>query len=427
MVPFIFRSPPPHFFFAFLLFLFQLTVECSQYIAPINSLQAAIKAGGSWLADFVIRTRFELLAFNWCIGETVALAWVFLWLNRRSNDHFFLSMLTPPSLPRFRFVFSILLLAVTLLDADFKVQDTMNVTFVTNSTCICLGHCGCTCTDETPVEKCIDVEANDPVPSDRGGGFSLSGLFDSLGLSLGAGLGLLFTILILLCLCCCCTRCCAGCCATCKQCFRCPQSGQRQDARSDGKAARPPRPGPLAMVAQIVLALLTFVLFPFAVLAAGVNALWRRRTFHKRTTPAGQPPLSDFDAPPEDLLVSRSAQPTGVPADLRDLLVHRTVFLNLSSVSPAVRQYLAQPGRQCSLKGSLSAVRVLMGDQRPQVCYTFTIDGHEAQTCLVSASGALRSLMPPRLIVAAAFQHTLDAAQARRLLSLKPLYPCLNA
>lgn len=62
---------------------------------------------------------------------------------------------------------------VALKDAAGKQVDAMNVTFATNATCTCLGHCACACDQSTgAVQRCVDKES---VPAEDDGGDGASG------------------------------------------------------------------------------------------------------------------------------------------------------------------------------------------------------------------------------------------------------------
>lgn len=146
--------------------IFSVTFDCSENIHNVLPAESAVDARGHWLVTRRLLTQNENTADNTC--------------------------------------------TVRLFDAVGVLQDTTSVSFRTNSTCICLGVCGCRCqvaavNQSLNVELCVSDEGDDP--EDVGGtGGGLFGWFADLfgvgGLSTPARIGALIGMIILLVLLC---------------------------------------------------------------------------------------------------------------------------------------------------------------------------------------------------------------------------------
>ena len=216
------------------------------------------------------------------------------------------------------------------------------------------------------VEECITKEADDPDGTASGGGFSLSDLFDAIGLPLGGGIALLLVLGILICVCCCCCGCCRRCCCGCCS-MRCPGRGGRKEQNSEDNTSSGQNP-----VGTFLGGLVALVLAPFGLLGAGIAWLWRRRKPRKATVTG---PPGDTQA----MNVMHVFAPSGIPPDIQALLHSGRVFFNFARVTPAMHTFLSAPGLSCSLCGSLSAVRVLDETGQAQLRFIFSIDGREFQ------------------------------------------------
>jgi hypothetical protein len=138
---------------------FSIFVGCNRDILPLSTRESSIAANDFWEVSSPVHATNTLGGNYWC--------------------------------------------QVTLLGATGTVLDTSNVTFTTNATCICLGSCGCTCDPDARadymIEKCVEKESTPKEDSGsagkrRKGGFSLSGLFAKIGLSIGDVIGVALAV-----------------------------------------------------------------------------------------------------------------------------------------------------------------------------------------------------------------------------------------
>lgn len=172
---------------------YSVAINCTRYILPIPSQHQIIGAQQSWMAKFSVNTDV---------------------LNGEAH-----------------------MCHVVLNNAIGELLDSVTLSFRTNSTCVCLGNCGCTC-DSSPIQNCLSVSNPKISPGgSSGGGINVDKLFSWLNLSFTQALVVIIVIIVVIVLyCCCCARQNGGCLNCCGMLCCCSGKGGN---RGNGDAKPP--------------------------------------------------------------------------------------------------------------------------------------------------------------------------------------------